>query len=1605
MEGIAAAYAFLKTPQPKKVSKEAQLFVDDEQFSARMYSMDVVLIIPKPSYSVNPKSLLRCVADTIKKCHAKNITFKRMVPMPKAEYEEKEYEISFSCEFALAGHSDLDDLTRCLATLYKVAHEFCRETAYLLHDQPKLSLPAIMDICTEEYIVHQNIPMKSIMVGSLVNPGLFFVRGDYFTQFNCPSNPTIPFLKDSRQTYVTGHQDYLSFATFEHDRRELKICFGVKIKPQEDGLNFAGFMLKLKYGNIVSINIDCTSDSETCVFLQLKHPPQLYEAIPRQRSKNRRYMNLDQCRDWVRVLSWPGYERSLGCSKETLGNSSHVGLTFSNYVFDAMTEKIYISEPGTDKHPPSTWFWIAARIAARSRAQIYFSAIKQMRRSPPVIRNIPDIGSFRANYALHALVTRGSRVTDQLFECQETSTEDLAETPFFLAVRRAFQECPEACESTLENLLSGIDELRVMDIMSAFDKIYCARFSEVRNAVLEASYRNLHPMDILRDYKEIPKNCVFVRKVMVCPQRTLFMSPEVMLTNRVVRYFGEEYAMRCVFRDDSGYTLHTNEFYIGNSSSFQENPEIFTQMIRNTMMEGLRIVDREYKFLAWSNSQMRDYGCYLYASKIDSRTGKSFFTIDSIRAWMGDFSMCTSVPKMMSRMGQCFTQAQPTIKLRRDEWVVEEDIEGGSGHPETGEDYCFSDGVGRIGMEHAVMIAIALELPYIPSCFQVRFKGFKGVLTIDRELDKYDGPKVIFRKSQEKFHDIQDGDSLLEVVKYSMFSPVCLNRPLINVIDQVAHKQGSVVHQRVSRTIHQYLERELSTLTKMLLDEHEAAIGLNARLPLAIDFARILQCGFSLTDEPFIRRLLLSVYKYNIIQHLSKSKMKIFLPVNLGRTMYGVVDDSGLLQNGQVFIQYSTHRIRDKLLRGTSSMAQLKTKIHKGSVLVSKNPCRVGGDVRIFEAVYQPALAHLVDVIVFPRYGPRPHPDEMAGSDLDGDEYCVIFDQECFFEHNEEAMVFPKTKSAQIKEIPTTEAMVSFFVRYLTQDSIGRLSNAHLTASDYYGLFADVCESIARKCSIGVDFPKSGVPADNLQLDELVDCSPDYMEHRGKPQYLSKWLNGQLYRKVKKIADIIEQVDCSKSPFDDDTDDMLIPEKLDCFANERNHEGQIRQLKKEYSARMQALLDEYGIGDEAQIVSGHILSLKRLTQMERDDYSFFHTDKIVEMRYAAIFDHFRKQFFKEFGQEEDFIQDNGKGKTIVHCMEAMERRAIQWYAVAYDRECGRSFLSFGWIVWDVLASAKRTRAFSALSEHALQPNTFERSKICALLSKKAREMRQMDPDFMPAMEKHELVKRYASAYGDGVLDMFYILHRWIEKKSIEKNCKLGFRQLSRLLVQYCHGSLHGSGHETDSMPSFIFKKKVMFDTKFEKTDERKELEIPGEMFINFIRYIGSSAFANVEFIDLDLDDGSPGTFFIFNPEEWTHLSQIAYKTIHHVAVSGRFNWLGIGSQYDTKRFGEQTPREAREVESERAETQEPIIIRQEVLNGISSDGFVEAIQKWSGCDVIRSRSVQNRLLVSAVGSVVARQRLVRLLLMHPQDLREAIREGCPPRDALDGTLD
>jgi RNA-dependent RNA polymerase len=140
----------------------------------------------------------------------------------------------------------------------------------------------------------------------------------------------------------------------------------------------------------------------------------------------------------------------------------------------------------------------------------------------------------------------------------------------------------------------------------------------------------------------------------------------------------------------------------------------------------------------------------------------------------------------------------------------------------------------------------------------------------------------------------------------------------------------------------------------------------------------------NLVEEQFFIKLIITC-AFNIIRELL-NRTRISISDKKARNMFGIVDEYGVLEYEQVFIQYTIPR-EDKLY--STKEERMKNdgnqcEIYQGEVVVTKNPCHHPGDLRRFQAVYHPKLRHLKDVIVFPQKGPRPHPNEISGSDLDG---------------------------------------------------------------------------------------------------------------------------------------------------------------------------------------------------------------------------------------------------------------------------------------------------------------------------------------------------------------------------------------------------------------------------------------------------------------------------------------------------------------------------------------------------------------------------------------------------------------------------------------------
>jgi len=108
-----------------------------------------------------------------------------------------------------------------------------------------------------------------------------------------------------------------------------------------------------------------------------------------------------------------------------------------------------------------------------------------------------------------------------------------------------------------------------------------------------------------------------------------------------------------------------------------------------------------------------------------------------------------------ARAAQAFSATEASILVRRSEiWEEEEDVIRNS--------YNFTDGVGRISPELARDVWNALMsarhckvLGPLPSAFQIRLCGFKGVLVVDYRLE---GRQIHFRKSQKKFDVYGWGD-------------------------------------------------------------------------------------------------------------------------------------------------------------------------------------------------------------------------------------------------------------------------------------------------------------------------------------------------------------------------------------------------------------------------------------------------------------------------------------------------------------------------------------------------------------------------------------------------------------------------------------------------------------------------------------------------------------------------------------------------------------------------------------------------------------------------------------------------------------------------------
>ncbi|KAI7857155.1 RNA dependent RNA polymerase-domain-containing protein [Circinella umbellata] len=412
--------------------------------------------------------------------------------------------------------------------------------------------------------------------------------------------------------------------------------------------------------------------------------------------------------------------------------------------------------------------------------------------------------------------------------------------------------------------------------------------------------------------------------------------------------------------------------------------------------------------------------------------------------------------------------------------------------------------------------------------------------------------------------------------------------------------------------------------------------------------AKMIQAGFLEKRDPHIVNLI-NMFRVNMLKDLKK-KAKIL--IHKGAFLLGILDETRTLQEGEVFCQISA----------ASNKGRGK-KIIQGDVIVYRNPCFHPGDIRVVKAVNNPKLHHLKDVIVFSAQGYRDVPSMCSGGDLDGDDFTILWDDELLpHTRNYDPMEYKAEPPNKVDHVRLLH-IFKFYIGYMENDNLGSIANAHLATADQSSKNArdGNCIRLAQLHSEAVDFPKTGRAA--VMDDHLrVQVFPDFMEKEDKESYESQKVLGKIYRAIDK-ADYDEY----ESRLVDNTvyDVRLRVPDMEHYIQEA------RELKKEYGRDILALMNQYGVKTESELVSGYIIKWLKESNRKSDYEIHEETMKTV----LSLKKNWRRRF------EQDLEDVPG----------ARHAKAASWYYCTYhpdermnDNSLEGNLLSFPWVMDDVI---------------------------------------------------------------------------------------------------------------------------------------------------------------------------------------------------------------------------------------------------------------------------------------------------------------------------------
>ncbi|KAJ9647017.1 hypothetical protein H2199_002003 [Coniosporium tulheliwenetii] len=484
------------------------------------------------------------------------------------------------------------------------------------------------------------------------------------------------------------------------------------------------------------------------------------------------------------------------------------------------------------------------------------------------------------------------------------------------------------------------------------------------------------------------------------------------------------------------YSKHTDQFIRTTFADETYEPvhfdpnasmeEIFHKRFKTVLDGSINIAGYGFTFLGFSHSSLRSQTCWFMAPFVHEQ---ELIVAQEVVKRLGDFSRIRSPAKCAARIGQAFSDTNGTVTIREENLVVIDDTERNG--------RVFSDGVGTISPKllKRVWIEYAMSRNLKPTALQIRFAAnFKPL-------------------------------------------PIYLNRQFIKILEDLG------VHEDVFMDLQQVavesIRRMISSPVNAATFLETSRTGLATKTPSLIRMLNDM--GLSFHNDDFLQHTveIAALVALREIKHRSR------ILVEHGVTLYGIMDETGILKEGEIYCVAETASGGRRVLSG-------------GKVVITRAPALHPGDIQVVKAVDVPAdspLNALHNCVVFSQHGARDLPSCLSGGDLDGDLYNVIYDPRLIPQPTYEPADYPRAKALDIGREVVRQDMTDFFIKFMETDQLGRISTLHQVLADRYteGTLHPDCILLAELASTAVDFSKTGIPVDIKRIPRSINTRPDFM--------------------------------------------------------------------------------------------------------------------------------------------------------------------------------------------------------------------------------------------------------------------------------------------------------------------------------------------------------------------------------------------------------------------------------------------------------------------------------------------------------------------------------